>query len=130
MTHRSSFLAVVGVVFGLAAGAASVHGWTNSSGLTYLTFSGPVGLPGVTLAAGTYAFERADITGTNNIVVVRNKARTQQYFMGFTERIDRPAGMASGSSVSFAEAAPGEARPIVAWYPPESSNGLKFIYRR
>jgi hypothetical protein len=50
--------------------------------------------------------------------------------MGFTERIDRPREAASGGWVSFGEAARGEARPITAWYPPESSDGLKFIYRR
>jgi hypothetical protein len=130
MTHRSSFLTAAAVVLGLAAGAASPHAETNPTRLTYLTFSGPVGLPGVTLAAGTYAFELADITGVNNIVAVRSRTRSQTYFMGFTERIARPAGMAFKTSVSLGEARRGEVTPIVAWYPPDSSNGLKFIYRR
>jgi hypothetical protein len=130
MTHRSSFLTAFIVASGLAAGAASVQAWTTPNRLTYLTFSQPVALPGVTLAAGTYAFELATPSGPNDIVAVRNKARTQQYYMGFTERIDRPAEVASAGWVSFGEASRGEARPIMAWYPPESSNGLKFIYRR
>jgi hypothetical protein len=130
MRHRSSLLAAAVVIFGLAAGAASVHAVTNPSRLTYLTFSGPVRLPGVTLAAGTYAFELADVTGASNLVAVRNKARSQVYFMGFTERIERPAGMAFKTSVSLGEAGRGEVTPIVAWYPPDSANGLKFIYGR
>jgi hypothetical protein len=129
MAHRSSFLTALVVASGLAAGAASVHA-TMSNRLTYLTFSEPVALPGVTLAAGTYAFELATPTGANNIVAIRNKTRTQQYYMGFTERIDRPREVASAGWVSFGEAPRGEARPITAWYPPESSDGLKFIYRR
>jgi hypothetical protein len=130
MTHRSSFLTAFGIVLGLAAGAASLHALTNPTRLTYLTFSGPVGLPGVTLAAGTYAFELADDTNANNIVAVRNQTRSQTYFMGFTERVPRPAGMAYKTSVSLGEARRGEVTPIVAWYPPDSSDGLKFIYRR
>ena len=129
MTHRSSFLTALVVASGLAGGAASVHA-TMSNRLTYLTFSEPVALPGVTLAAGTYAFELATPTGANNIVAIRNKARTQQYYMGFTERIDRPHEVAAGGWVSFGEASRGEAKPITAWYPPESLDGLKFIYRR
>jgi hypothetical protein len=129
MTHRSSFLAAAGVVLSLLAGAPSIHAWTPTR-LTYLTFSGPVALPGVTLAAGSYAFELADINGANDIVVVRNRARTQQYFMGFTDRIARPDGVGFKSTVSLGEAARGEVPPIVAWYPPDESHGLKFIYRR
>jgi hypothetical protein len=128
MTHRSSFITAAGVVLGLAASAASIHGWTATH-LTYLTFSGPVALPGVTLPAGTYAFQIGDVTGVNTIVTVRNKAQTQQYFMGFTEPVARPRGMSDQTSVSLAEAAPGAARPILVWYPPDS-DGRKFIYRR
>src|SRR5512147_2002355 len=54
MAHRWSWLTAFGVVLGLAAGAASLHAWTTPAGLSYLTFSGPVALPGVTLQAGTY----------------------------------------------------------------------------
>src|ERR1700682_3334362 len=76
MTHRSSLLTALIVASGLAAGAASVHALTMTNRLTYLPFSQPVALPGVTLAAGTYAFELATPNGPNDIVAVRNKART------------------------------------------------------
>ena len=128
MARRFSFLTALFILLGLAGGVSSIHA-TPANRLVYLTFSEPVGLPGVTLAPGTYAFELADPTSNATVVSVRNKARTQAYFMGFTRRIDRPRGMADTGSVSFGEAPRGEARPIVAWYPPDSSNGLKFIYR-
>ena len=129
MTRRFSFLAALVVLLGLAGGATSIHALTLANRLTYLTFSEPVALPGVTLAPGSYAFELADPTGHATVVSVRNKAHTKAYFMGFTRRIDRPRGMADTASVSFGEAPRGQARPIVAWYPPDSSEGLKFIYR-
>jgi|tagenome__1003787_1003787.scaffolds.fasta_scaffold20681294_1 hypothetical protein len=130
MTHRGSWLAAFGVVLGLAAGAASLHAGTNATELTYLTFSGPVGLPGVTLQAGTYAFELADLNGSANVVVVRNRARTQLYYMGMTQRVERPDRISVHSTVALGEAARGEARPITVWYPPDTASGHQFIYPR
>ena len=128
MTRRSSFLAAFVVLLGLAGGATSIHA-TPANRLTYLTFSEPVALPGVTLAPGVYAFQLADPTNSATVVSVLDKTRTKPYFMGFTRRIDRPRGMADSASVSFGEAPRGQARPILAWYPPDSDTGLKFIYR-
>lgn len=129
MTQRSSFLTAAGVALALALGAASIQA-TTANRLTYLTFSGPVGLPGVTLPGGSYAFELADPLGASNIVLVRNRAQTQVYFMGFTQRVARPRSMRDGSTVTFGEAASGAAQPITVWYPPDSADGLQFIYRR
>jgi hypothetical protein len=129
MTRRFSFLAALVAFFALAGGVSSIHAVTPENRLTYLTFSEPVALPGVTLAPGEYAFELAVPTTAANVVSVRNRARTKSYFMGFTQRIDRPRGMADTGVVSIGEAPKGQARPIVAWYPPDSDNGLKFLYR-
>jgi hypothetical protein len=32
--------------------------------------------------------------------------------------------------VDFGESANGEPKPIVAWYPPDMSEGLQFVYRQ
>ena len=128
MTKGSTFLAAAAVALGIAVGAASLQAFPANR-LTYLTFSGAVGLPGVTLPAGSYAFELADVTGATNIVLVRNRARSKVYFLGFTDRVPRPADMTETSAVTFGEAAPGQPRPIAVWYPPSSSDGLQFIYR-
>jgi hypothetical protein len=127
MTQRSSFLTAAGVALALARGAASLH--ATETRLTYLTFSAPVALPGVTLPSGSYAFELADPLGASNIVLVRNRARTQVYFLGFTNRVARPRSMRDTSAVTFGEAAPGQALPIAAWYPPDGGDGRQFIYR-
>jgi len=126
MTMRSGFLTAVAIAVGLAAAAPTVHGWGNSSRLTYLTFSAPVMLPGVTLAAGTYAFELADPLA-GDVVLVRNRARTNVFFLGFTRRVARPASIRSG--VTLGESATGEPKPIAVWYPPDMSDGLQFLYR-
>jgi len=130
MTKRTALLAALVVAAGLAAGGARVEAGMNGSRLTYLTFSGPVALPGVTLGAGTYAFELADPLTAANVVLVRNHTRTRTYFLGFTQRVPRPASVSSISAITFGEAPSGEPRPIAVWYPPDSTDGLEFIYRR
>jgi len=130
MTKRSVFFAAVGLAIGIAQGAASAHAWGNATRLTYLTFSGPVALPGVTLGAGTYAFEVHDPANSVNVVVVRDRNRTRPFFLGMTRLIPRPEGVSHRSTVSFGEAPRGEPRPIVAWYPPDAPHGLQFIYTR
>src|SRR5437762_14242677 len=98
MLIRSSFLTTVTLILGLAAGAASAHAWGTASRLTYLTFSGPVALPGVTLDAGTYAFELVDPASSSNVVVVRDRNRTRPFYMGLTMVVPRPAGMDNHST--------------------------------
>jgi hypothetical protein len=128
MFKRISVLAALGVVLGLSAGATYAHGWGVANRLTYLTFSGPVALPGVTLGAGTYAFELMDTAGANNIVLVRSKSKPRVHFLGFTERVDRPSWIKPDGTVTLSEARRGEPPVIVAWYPADTMYGFKFIY--
>jgi hypothetical protein len=101
------------------------------SGLTYLTFSGPVGLPGMTLPAGTYAFELAAPDNNLEIVRVRGKEHSKKvYFMGFTNLVRRPADLPEDYHISFGEAPAGEAPPIVVWYPVGDPTGRQFIYNK
>jgi hypothetical protein len=129
MKTRSTFTALA-LAFGLAAGAVSAHAWGTASRLTYLTFSGPVALPGVTLDAGTYAFELLDPSNSGNIVSVRDRNRARSFYLGMTQVVPRPAGMDEHSTVALGEAPRGEPKPIVAWYPPDAAHGLQFIYAR
>ena len=93
---------------------------------TQLTFSKPFSLPGVTLGAGTYIFERAS---ENAIEVVRVSSRDRRsvYYMGFTELVEKPRGIAS--PVTFGEAPAGAASPVRAWYPTGTNTGHRFLYR-
>jgi hypothetical protein len=100
-----------------------------ATGREYITFSGPVGLPGVTLRAGTYIFEEANLTSSSNLIMVRNKATYQLCFLGFTTPIDRPAGLKHDQSVVLGEAPRGVAPLILAWYPLGETRGHEFIHK-
>ena len=126
MLNRKSLLSAVGALLGLAVAVASANAWVSASRTTYLTFSGPVGLPGVTLGTGTYVFEVAD--GRVDIVRVMNKSRSTVFYMGFTEQVERPAGLSPNHQVSFSEVKPGVAPPIAAWYPLGDAIGHRFLY--
>ena len=121
-TIRISILAVLAaIVLSAVSQAGPPLTETNN-----LTFGSPVALPGVTLPAGTYVFERDNV---NNSRIVRVKSPNYQtlLFVGFTTPVTRPRGYKS--PVSFGEAAAGEPIPIVAWYPVGSNQGHQFLYR-
>jgi hypothetical protein len=109
--------------------SASLHGSFTEHRTTYVSFSAPVGLPGVALARGTYVFELADPLKDPTIVRVLSQDRSTMYFMGFTEMIQRAAGRPA-QPVSLGEAVAGCPVPITAWYPSGDSNGRRFIYRQ
>ena len=94
-----------------------------------LTFSKAVGLPGVTLTAGTYVFESGP-GGTNpNIVRVMSQNRQKLFYLGFTNPVVRKFGD-EPSVLTLGETARGEAAPILAWYPVGSNQGHEFLYRQ
>ena len=97
---------------------------------TYLTFSRPVGLPGVSLGSGTYTFEIANPDTSADIVRVSSRDGSVVYFMGFTKAIARPDSMNRDRNVSLGEAAAGVAAPITAWWPQNESTGRQFVYPR
>jgi hypothetical protein len=93
----------------------------------YLTFSGPVALPGVTLGRGTYIFEVPEATGDHNLVRVSSRDRKTVYLTAFTTMVNRPAGMKQDQAVSLGEAPANSPQPIAVWWP-EDSAGRQFIY--
>ena len=128
---RSAAIVALGLLVALGDGAARTASASRPDQLTYLTFSKPVGLPGVTLAPGTYAFELASPYTSGNVVLVRDRARTRALFSGFTYRALRPANWSEKRQIVLGEAGgQGEARPILAWYPVDNEMGFEFIYHR
>ncbi len=125
--NRRMLLALAGLA--LCGSLVAVPGDAGTGGdrATHLTFSKPISLPGVTLGAGTYVFERAAPYTALEIVRVSSKDRRFVYFMGYTEMVKVPRG--SRASVSFGEAPAGAATPITAWYPTGTSAGHRFLYR-
>jgi hypothetical protein len=95
--------------------------------LTYLTFSNPVQLPGVTLAPGRYRFELADPVESRRVIKVATEDGKKQLGMLLTipNTLPKPA---KDSLVMFAERPSGEPEAVKAWFYPGESIGYEFIY--
>ena len=128
MVNRKAVVAACGGVIAVLVMTAVASG--SSMLLTkanQVTFTGPVALPGVTLAGGTYIFEQLSPTSPD-VIRVWSKDRSRVYFQAFTVRVARPAGMPANRIVSFGEAVAGVPAPITAWYPVHSTMGHRFVY--
>ena len=127
MTNRKSVrVALATALFAMVA-AASGHAWGFSHENRF-TFSRPVALPGVVLAAGTYSFDVASDTAAD-VVVVRSPQSGKVFYMGFTNSVQRPKGLSTDTPIAFGEAPANEPRPISTWYEIGQPMGHQFLYR-
>ena len=125
VVERGALAGLLVVASSLAAGPSTAGSLYNR--LEFLTFSSPVGLPGVTLVAGEYSFEVAHVD-SGDVVRVRYRKTNRVTYTGFTHRIERPRSLAMDKSVLLGEARPGEPAPIVAWFPIDARSGYEFVY--
>jgi hypothetical protein len=127
MTKSLTRAFVVAALGALLVGAATqpTGAWSDFNHREYLTFSGPVAIPGVVLAAGTYVFEVPSPSTSHTIVTVRSRDGRQVYLTRFTRAVDRRD---PGTPVTFRETARGEVQQIDAWYPMSGEQGRQFIY--
>jgi hypothetical protein len=95
----------------------------------YLTFRQPVGLPGIALAAGTYRFELAAPGGSPSVVRVSSRDGRLVHYMGFTISVPRRKALSGASMVTLGEAPEGTPQPIEVWFPPDTAEGRRFLYR-
>jgi len=125
---RLSFISasalVVGLVAGLSARPAQASG---SDRLTYFTFSAPVEVPGVGLAAGTYIFKLADSGSSSNVVQVFSRDGKTLYSTFFAVA-DTRLEPAADPTLTFYEAVPGGPQAIRTWFYPGDREGLEFLY--
>jgi hypothetical protein len=126
MLSRQSLLSLCVAAVGLLVATTTVSA-TLANRLEHLTFRIPVALPGVTLHPGAYTFELAN-PDSGDIVRVRNRVTNHVEFLGFTRRVDLPRDGRVKRPVVLGEARPGEAAPILAWYPLDATRGYQFIY--
>jgi hypothetical protein len=119
--HAALTLAIV-----LAAGALVTRAATDRQ-TTYVTFSGAVALPGVTLERGSYVFERV-AAGTPDAVVVRGADHRKVYYMGTTQPSQRPVWLVHDRHIVFGERKADAPLPIAAWYPTGETFGYRFVY--
>lgn len=125
-TRTSALTACGAVLLGLIIVASGDAASVGLGRTNYLTFTGPVGLPGVTLPRGTYTFELIELQP--DVVRVLSRDGLQVYFTGFTRPVGRPAGLSAARAVTFAETPRDVAPRIEAWYPIGVSTGQQFIY--
>lgn len=125
LNRNTAWISVLALLAAMVAGTTS-QATAPLTGVNNLTFGGRVALPGVTLPAGTYVFER-DADANSHIVRVRSTNYQQLLFVGFTTPVTRPRGFKA--TVSFGEVERGKPLPIVAWYPVGSDRGYQFLYR-
>ena len=94
---------------------------------TILTFSGPVQIPGATLAAGSYVFKLADIPGNRHVVQVFDKDEKKIY----TTLLAVPNQRLDPSDkpiILFSERATGSPQAVKVWYYPGETIGNEFVY--
>jgi hypothetical protein len=129
MVRTKTTLAACGAMAMLLATAGAGRALESDADINYLTFSGPVALPGVELQAGTYIFERATPSDLSMIRVTSRDTKTV-FLTALTHMVTRPGNLPRGQVVSLGESPRGVAPPIKVWYPLNRSLGHEFIYTR
>src|SRR5207248_4281463 len=120
-------LRVLCCALAVAACAAPSARADESNKQTFLTFSGPVQVPGATLPAGTYMFKLADLQGNRHVVQVFDKDGTKLYTTILAipdqrlEPTDKPV-------VMFSETPAGSPAAVRAWFYPGNTIGDEFVY--
>ena len=118
-----SSLAVV-AVFATPASAQALP--VPADRATYLTFSGPVSLPSVSLPAGTYLFRFADPMESDSILEVLSQDGKTVYAMMNTIRVTRGESKEE-TAVTFKETRADAPPEIHQWFFPDSADGCELI---
>jgi hypothetical protein len=96
---------------------------------TFVTFSGPVSIPGKTLPAGTYTFKLADSPSDRHIVQIFDKDQTQLFATILAVPAERPAP--EGEPVITFRETPSNVPPALRyWYYAGDTAGNEFVYPR
>jgi hypothetical protein len=94
---------------------------------TYVTFSGPVSIPGKTLPAGTYTFRLADSPVDRHIVQIFDREQAQLFatLLAVPAQRDQPGGE---PVITFRET-PADTPPALRyWYYAGETGGNEFVY--
>ena len=131
MKRFTSLTAAVFTAAFLAAATSVSAQDSNVDQRTYLTFSGPVQMPGVTLPAGKYVFKLAP-TALHNVMQVfdgEEKHIIGQWFFVPVERTNDEQAKADGKPVvMFREMPEGMTPAVHYFFYPTDLRGKEFIY--
>ncbi len=122
----SILVSSVAVAAMLAAFAAPARA-DQCDKLTYLTFSTPVALPGVTLPAGTYRFTHPECGVSDRVLRVSSEDGLEVYATLLTVPEDRVTSD-NQPDVIFAEGTTGAPKAVKAWFYPGERTGDELIY--
>ena len=100
--------------------AAPIAGATGDH---FLTFDGPIGLPGVGLAPGTYVFR----IFAPSVMQVLNKEQSAVYATFFTLPVRR-ADVTTGYDASFAKVDDTAPMRLIKWFEPNKPMGYELRY--
>ena len=120
-------LAICGAVLMAAALIPTVSHADEFDKKTFLTFSAPVQVPGMTLPAGKYVFKLLDSNSDRYIVQIFNP--TEQHL--YTTLLAIPnlhLVTPDKTIITFYEAPSGQAQPLKAWFYPGDNYGRQFVY--
>jgi len=123
MRILKTLLAAAAVALCVAAPARA----DESDKLTYLTFSKPVQLPGVTLPAGRYRFQLADTQESRRVIKIQSEDGKRQLAMLLTIS-NQLRDIPKDPVVMFSETAQGQPDAVKSWNYPGERIGYEFIY--
>jgi hypothetical protein len=96
---------------------------------TFVTFSGPVSIPGKTLPAGTYTFKLADSPSDRHIVQIFDKDQTQLFATILAVPAERNAPEGE-PVITFRETPSNKPPALRYWYYAGEKSGNEFVYPR
>jgi hypothetical protein len=99
----------------------------ESDKLTYLTFSKAVQLPGVTLPAGRYRFQLADVEESRRVIKVQSEDGKKQFALLLTVQ-NQLRDIPKDPVVLFRETAQGQPDAVRSYNYPGERIGYEFIY--
>jgi hypothetical protein len=123
---RATLIATALVVALAGPWSGGVAAQTDTRDRTFLTFSGPVEMPGVTLQGGTYVFKLAD-TPSRNVVQVWDRDEKHMIGHWLFVQAERPQ-VSQDTVVMFKETAAGTTPAVQYWYYPGERTGKEFVY--
>jgi hypothetical protein len=104
-------------------------GATPVDRLSYMTFSGPVQIPGAVLDAGTYRFRLADPTSSRQVMQVLSNDGSIVYSMFYT-RADWRTKVTDNTTVTFRETPAGVPAAVRSLFHGGESRGYEFVYAK
>jgi len=123
---RVTLIVTALVIALVAVFAGTTAAQTDTRDRTFLTFSGAVEMPGVTLPAGTYVFKLAD-TPSRNVVEVWDRDEKHMVGHWLFVQAERPE-VSQDTVVMFKETAAGQTPAVHFWYYPGERIGKEFVY--